>query len=326
MAQSLQRFGPRLVRVPILLPTLIPATLSEDQDVITIEFQVGPATAVPEWKHHWRLDDDEVGLSLAMQESDYLLRFPDVCDFLLQFEPSRILIKTETAVELATVEHLLVDQVLPRFLAHRGALLVHASAVEIEGRTALFIGQSGRGKSTLAGLLQSSGQRILSDDCLCVELHEAGVTAMPTYPSLRLYADSLAEVMPHATESSAMAENSDKRRVPVNLADGDLKPSRVAALYLLGDPALAPVETAITSVRPAEACLALIRDSFQLDVTDRSRMVSQLGLCSEVARRLPAFRLDYPRDFSRSSTLLQRLGEHLQSLPPSLERIRHVTL
>jgi hypothetical protein len=300
-----------------MFPTLIPATPTEDRDVISVEFNIGPAATVPKWKHHWRLDDDEVGLSLAMLGSDYLLRFPDVCDFLLQFEPSKILIKTETSVELATVEHLLVDQVLPRFLAHRGALLVHASAVEIEGRTALFIGQSGRGKSTLAGLLQAAGQRILSDDCICVELHEAGVTAIPTYPSLRLYADSLAEVMPNATDLSDVAEYSDKKRVPVSVAEGDLKPSRVAALYLLGDPALAPVETAITVVRPAEACLALIRDSFQLDVTDRTRMVSQLGLCSEVARRLPAFRLDFPRDFSRASTLLQRLGEHLQSLPLS---------
>jgi hypothetical protein len=296
---------------------LIPAIDAENRDIIAIEFDIGPVATAPEWKHHWRLDDEEAGLSLAMLGSDYLLRFPGVCDFLLQFEASKILIQTETSVDVATIEHLLVDQALPRFLAHRGALLMHASAVEIAGRTALFIGQSGHGKSTLAGLLQADGQHILSDDCICIELRDAGVTAMPTYPSLRLFADSLAEVMPNAAATSAVAEYSDKRRLPMPAKGTDLKSRPVTALYLLGDPATAPTETVITAVRPAEACLALIRDSFQLDVTDRSRMVSQLERCSEVARRLPAFHLDYPRDFSRSSTLLQRLSEHLQSLPLS---------
>lgn len=45
-----------------------------------------------------------------------------------------------------------------------GGLMLHSSAVVWEGRTRLFVGCSGAGKTTLARLSQANGEIILSDD------------------------------------------------------------------------------------------------------------------------------------------------------------------
>lgn len=54
--------------------------------------------------------------------------------------------------------------------AFQGALVVHASGVELSGGGALFLGDSGAGKSTIAGLLEQAGaaRRIFSDDRIVI--------------------------------------------------------------------------------------------------------------------------------------------------------------
>src|SRR5262249_8950886 len=49
-----------------------------------------------------------------------------------------------------TAHHLLLDQVLPLVLSHTGRLVLHASALDLEGRGVAFVGSGGVGKSTLA--------------------------------------------------------------------------------------------------------------------------------------------------------------------------------
>jgi hypothetical protein len=51
-----------------------------------------------------------------------------------------------------------------RLLMSRGALIVHGAAVEYEGLGMMFVGHSGAGKSTISGIAQECGARVLSDD------------------------------------------------------------------------------------------------------------------------------------------------------------------
>jgi hypothetical protein len=45
--------------------------------------------------------------------------------------------------------------------------------------------------------------------------------------------------------------------------------------------------------------MAIIRNSFQLDVTDRGRVADLFDIASSVAEHLPVFSLAYPRDYAR---------------------------
>lgn len=304
---------PLTVLRPVLQGSLHPKAV----EILRAELDWNPCGAPlnAEWSHHWR-DCDEIVLSLAKVDSDYWLRSPGVADFLVRMQPCRILISPEPSVDASTLEHILVDQVLPRVLAQQGELMVHASALGIGGRHALFSGLSGWGKSTLAGLLQRQGHDVLSDDCVQLVADGERFNAMPTYPSLRLYADSLEELFPGLHSSTApVASYSEKRRVPVEIPQDIDTAFPVDALYLLSDPNEAGDSISITPLRPAEACQALLRHSFRLDLTDRAANAHQFALCGAVARGVPAFRLDYPRNFARGEELVRHVTHHLASLP-----------
>ena len=309
-------FGPAVIRTALPLPSLprVPGAAAG------LPIAVDLATAgIPDhtpWQHHW-LDGDEALLSLARQGAGYWLRVPDQADFLVLLDPARVQVwpTRDPPPDAATLEHLLVDQILPRVLAQLGGSVVHASTVRIGGRHVLFLGPSGWGKSTLAGLLHRHGHAVLSDDCVQLVAEGGRFRAIPTYPSLRLYEDSLDALFPGIDTTTAVAAYTRKRRVPMPAPSAGDPAVAVDAIYLLGDPAGAGDAIRIGPLRPAETCLALIRHSFRLDLADRAASAMQLARCGEIARAVPAFGLDYPRDFARQEALVQAIADHVATLP-----------
>ena len=53
-------------------------------------------------------------------------------------------------------------------LSAEGRLVLHASAVEVDGKALAFVGQSGQGKTTMATLLCAAGYPFVADDLLPV--------------------------------------------------------------------------------------------------------------------------------------------------------------
>jgi hypothetical protein len=58
--------------------------------------------------------------------------------------------------------------IMTTLLATGGDLVLHASAVEIDGRAHAFVGRSGHGKSTVSAWLCRAGARLITDDVLRV--------------------------------------------------------------------------------------------------------------------------------------------------------------
>ncbi len=307
-------FGDQRVRTSVHLNTL--PTLGDDQaDAIALD-ACEPQPFLPpvrHWLHTWRQADGAIALSVAHHGSTYLLRFPALCDVLFDPDMQTVRMTPVVGVDEATLEHLLVDQVLPRVLAHSGALAIHASALTIGDRTVLFVGDSGWGKSTLAALLGRDGHGLLSDDCVLLRVDTGAVTALPTYASLRLFDDVVQYAFPDAP-GSAVARYSDKRRFEVPAAGGSLEGRPVAAIYLLREPSDQSLRHDIVAVSPATACIELMRMAFKLDLDDRSRVAALLQQAGNVARVVPAFALSYPHDLSMSGVLTNRITRHVESL------------
>jgi HprK-related kinase A len=79
-------------------------------------------------------------------------------------------------------------------LGQRRFLLLHASAVERDGRALLMTGHSGAGKSTLAALLGERGWRFLGDEFALVDLASGALHPFPRAISLKNEAAYLFEV------------------------------------------------------------------------------------------------------------------------------------
>lgn len=70
-------------------------------------------------------------------------------------------------------------------LGHRRHLLLHASAVERDGRALVMTGESGAGKSTLATMLGAHGWRFMGDEFVLLDLADGRVHAFPRLVSLK---------------------------------------------------------------------------------------------------------------------------------------------
>jgi hypothetical protein len=154
-----------------------------------------------------------------------------------------------------------------------------------------------------------------SDDCVQVRGDAGRHEALPTYPSLRLYPDSLDAVFPGMAGTAPVAAYSEKQRVALELPDGAPQAFPVDALYVLGDPADAGDAVRISPLGPAKTCQALIRHSFRLDLDDRDGSAAHFERCAALVKAAPAFLIEYPRDFSQSGALVEAIAQHLAGLP-----------
>lgn len=78
-------------------------------------------------------------------------------------------------------------------LGQRRFLLLHAAAVERDGRAMIMTGESGAGKSTLAALLQARGWRLMADEFVLVEPASGLVYPFPRPVSLKNAAIKVAD-------------------------------------------------------------------------------------------------------------------------------------
>jgi hypothetical protein len=85
---------------------------------------------------------------------------------------------------------LLTGKLMACLLRQRGCLPLHASGVAIGGQGALFLGESGSGKSTTAAAFYARGYGVLADDMCAVRAVECGVEIAAAWPGLRLLEDA----------------------------------------------------------------------------------------------------------------------------------------
>lgn len=162
-----------------------------------------------------RLDDGDLWLSSSKSENGYVLHFPDLCSF--RIRPSEMRIDCDPAPGIAesTIAHLILDHAIPRLLSLTpGFMVFHASAIRIENQVVAVLGQSGQGKSTLAAWFAARGFPLLTDDCLVVRWDEAAGQwlAQPSYPSVRLWPDSVDALAIPESELREFAGYSLKKR------------------------------------------------------------------------------------------------------------------
>ncbi len=143
------------------------------------------------WTHHWMIPSGKIALSHSKDNEFHWLRFPELADFRISPDAFDIKCFPLALVPVETILHLLLDQVLPRCLAHQGNLMLHSSAVSFEQGALLFIGGSGAGKSTLAGNFHQAGFTALADDCVWLTEANSRPIVIPSYGGLRLWEDSL---------------------------------------------------------------------------------------------------------------------------------------
>jgi hypothetical protein len=114
------------------------------------------------------------------------VRYVGICEVRLDRVERTIIIHPVSGTDPGLIPLFLEGSVLAHALAAQDLLVLHASAVAVEGGALAIVGPSGGGKSTLAALLCSAGARLMADDALRVDATSCGVICFPGSCGLRL--------------------------------------------------------------------------------------------------------------------------------------------
>ncbi len=246
----------------------------------------------------------------------FVVRFNGIAQFTLSYASQDIsILLLDEAVPASTIDHLLVDQVWPRILAHRGDLVLHASGVLRPDGAILFVGESGRGKSTLAASLHQRGYALLGDDAIVISARENVARCRAVYRSLRLFPDSIASLFDEPVRRSQVADYTDKENIHLQVSEPPATDHSVKALFFI-DPDGASEHARVEKLSPGEACMRMVEHSFWLDPTDMARTARKLTSASALANDVPAYKLGYPRDYKKLDELHAAIFSVLESGGP----------
>jgi hypothetical protein len=159
----------------------------------------------------------------------------------------------------------------------RGITCLHGSAVSIAGRGAIFIGPPGAGKSTTAAALAQRGHPVLSDDIVALSKQGDSLEITPAYPHLCLWPDSMEMLLGSGAALLPLAEDSDKKKLPLDGAHGTFgkEAVSVAGIYLLGE-RRAGTRVFLNKVPPQEALISLISNVFGTNLPVPNQAASDL--------------------------------------------------
>jgi hypothetical protein len=261
--------------------------------------------------HTWTYPDGTLWAEFHRADGGYLLRFPRLADFQVTADARAVTCIPAPEVPEGTAQHLYLNQVLPLVLSKLGKLVFHASAVEVDAGAVAFVGESGRGKSTLAASFAVSGCPFLTDDGLVVEPSVTGFAALPSHPSIRLWEDSEAALLPPAARRAPPVHYTAKARF---LADDELAfcavPRPLRRVYFLGEGSAEQIE--LQRLSPAETVVEWVKHSFLLDIEEQPRLASHFDQVVALANQPIHYRLDYPRHFDQLAAVRQAILAHAQ--------------
>ena len=131
---------------------------------------------------------------LRVSNQGIFLYWPDIGLFLVR-NGNEIIVDPNAGLKENVLRLFILGTALAILLHQRqGLIVLHASAVEISGKVVAFVGVKHAGKSTTAATLCRYGHRLVADDILAIRLDFNRVIAIPGFPHLKLWPDSVASL------------------------------------------------------------------------------------------------------------------------------------
>ena len=155
-----------------------------------------------------------------------------------------------------------------------------------------------------------NGASFLSDDALLVEETESGCEVQPSHPSIRLWEDSVDQLVDANSATSIPISYSTKAR----LLAGDAltysaEPQRLLAAYVLESNDAATI--AIRTLSGLDRHMAWVHNSFLLDIEDPELLKQHFDWTHRISSAVPTFALDYPRDYGMLPEVRNAVQQHI---------------
>jgi len=221
---------------------------------------------------------------------------------------SEVRVEPEPDAEPGLVRHGLVGPVLAQLLWQREIFTLHASVVRIGERHAAFIGVSGEGKSTTAAALEAHGHALVCDDIAAIPWQKRPIVALPGFPRIRLYDDSMRGVGERPEAHPLIHSLIEKRlKKAVRFIT---EPVRLDKIYVLESGAALAAEL----LAPRLAMMELMKHAYNAhQLAPIVGFQRHMQMAAAVSSQVPAFRLVRPKDLAQLPELVGFIESHLPS-------------
>jgi hypothetical protein len=221
---------------------------------------------------------------------------------------SRITITPDNGAKDEDIILFLMGSVIGALLHQRNILTLHAGAIEVNGKSVIFAGPSGVGKSTLTAGFHRRGHPFLADDVCAVILHNDAQSVIPGFPRLKLWADVLKKLDTdkNVLKSVRWSVRLEKYFLPVeNIRQ---QPVPVHSVFVLETTNTDRME--ITVLKGGQKIDPIIDNTYRLRfLKGLGRETDHFKQCAAVAAKAAVYRAVYPS----KRFLLDELMDMLES-------------
>lgn len=209
-------------------------------------------------------------------------------------------------VKDATIGLYLMGPVLGILLQQRGLLVLHGSAVSFNGGIAAFLGNSGWGKSTMAGAMAKRGHPVVTDDIVGVQVGDQMLT-VPGLPRLKLKEET-AEALGYSRSRLRPLVVGDDRRelLPNDVSFTDTKP--LEHIYILAEGDVPEIEP----LGSQDAVAELMRHSYAVScLKGAPNVFAYLRLCAALVGASSICRLRRPLRLERAEEVAKLVESNM---------------
>lgn len=227
---------------------------------------------------------------------------------LLEGDSSAVLVRANSTARIRH-EHddtLALRRLAPYLASLSGRLVLHAAAVSFQ-MAALFLGEAGAGKSTLALAMDRAGAPVLADDHVTVDAPEGGlVYAHASFPSV-----SVSRATAEAFGVEIAKDVAGKAFVPLKAPDRMARDMVQGVVFLERGR-----EVAYSPMRPADAVARLLKEAvFVADPADDDAHAARLDACMRLVAHAPPFTLVVPDGLDRLRAALPAIAKPWGGMP-----------
>ncbi len=253
-------------------------------------------------------DSRAAGPTWQIAGNQFLLHIPDIARFLLN-DGREIVFAPESDESAADIPIFILGTVFGILLHQREQIVLHASAVRVNGKAVLFCGPSGAGKSTLAAALAQRGYPLVNDDFCTVTANRPDAPLVhPDGRQLKLWAQAIDRL--DLAQSRGERVRKSLEKFYVEPSEVFTEPLALGAVYALRE-ARPPHAPGIERPNVVDAALILRRNAYRpLLVRRMDQKANYFHAATTIANVAGIFNLTRALDFAKMPEVIASLERH----------------
>jgi hypothetical protein len=222
---------------------------------------------------------------------------------------TEIVVDPDAGASESLVQTYLLGSALGALLQQRGLLVLHGSSVVASDRAVVFLGPSGRGKSTLASAMHARGYPVIADDLTALARGADGTLCVLPGPGC-VRVDAQSQALSGLASAGVPRVGTRLDKTVLRLRAGTpAAPLPLGGLFVLTAPAHPVME--VLPIEGVDRFRTVVENLYRPEFVEAvADSVALYRHCVAAARAADMYRVAWPCDSERYATLVDAVAAH----------------